>query len=59
MLHNRPAKMVPHIMKRWETDMADDMVKMVFPGVFNVDSSTGGYQYTVIFGNEQAFPNCT
>ena len=45
--------MVSHIMKRWETDIADDMVKMVSPGVFNVDSSTGGYQYTVIYGNKQ------
>ena len=26
-LHNRPEKMVSHIMKRWETDIADDMVK--------------------------------
>ena len=32
--------------------MADDMVKMVSPGVSNVHSTTRGYQYTVIFGNE-------
>ena len=58
-LHNRPARMVTHIMKRWESDIKNDMVRMISSGIFNVQSSTGENQYRITFGDNQNMPNCT
>jgi hypothetical protein len=45
-------------MKRWESDINSSMVKMVFSGVFKVQSSMGGIEYTVSFGDKRSLPNC-
>ncbi len=46
-------------MKRWESDIANDMVQLVSSGVFDVQSSAGGNRYKVIFGDDHTLPKCT
>jgi hedgehog interacting protein len=46
-------------MKRWETYIEEDMVKVISSGVFEVQSSTGKNWYIVTFGDNENLPKCT